>query len=316
MRYLYGPYVIDSDIRLPLSAATSNDAPKLTLRARTEPQKLEAVHWFHRFQFPDGRVHFALGKQSPEIYVINFPDAAVYWIHSHQGLIKWAEYRDIAIQTRYHLLLDQVIPRSLSAMGDTVLHASAVSVGKEALVFIGDSGAGKSTLSAHLGRTQSPLLSDDCLVIQEDSERVSAIASYPGLRLWPDSLGMMNVDENSLDMSSGYSRKRRLAVGSDVIEFYEQSIPIKSVFVLRNRHKDSDAQAVSIELVKAQEKVVNLIEHSFRLDITDRDHTVREFETLARLAGKLPMYWLSYPRRYDMLPAVQEAIMSHIRKTS
>jgi hypothetical protein len=64
-----------------------------------------------------------------------------------------------------------------------------------------------------------------------------------------------------------------------------------------------------------RERIAGLLSHSFRLDITDRERNAREFEMLTRLAEKLPMYRLSYPRRYDKLPAVRDAILAHVEET-
>src|SRR5262249_3845168 len=47
-----------------------------------------------------------------------------------------------------HLLIDQVVPLTLSHRGVPLLHASAVVVGGRTVAFVGPSGSGKSTLAA------------------------------------------------------------------------------------------------------------------------------------------------------------------------
>ena len=87
-----------------------------------------------------------------------------------------------------HLLLDHVLPRVLCLRGLLVLHASTLRAPDgRAVAFLGASGAGKSTLAASLVAAGWRLLADDALVIEGSEGRPTAVPTYPGLRLWPDS---------------------------------------------------------------------------------------------------------------------------------
>lgn len=91
-----------------------------------------------------------------------------------------------------HALLDQVIPRLLTATGSTVLHASGVVVDTHAVLFAGGSGAGKSTLAARCAGLGHRLLGDDAMVLEAVGGRWNVRAGYPGLRLWQDSIDMLD----------------------------------------------------------------------------------------------------------------------------
>lgn len=194
-----------------------------------------------------------------------------------------------------------------------MMHGGAVSINDNAILFLGESGQGKSTLSASFAAGGCAVLTDDCFLLKESENRISCVGSYPGIRLWPDTLAVLRVraDDLSLYGTASYNQKRRLCPNNKHIRFAVQPVYVRNAYVLGTSH----CETVSIKRLSAHEAVVSLVEHSFRLDITDRERNAREFDTLTRLAEKLPMYRLSYPRRYEMLPAVREAILAHLQET-
>ncbi|MBN1967602.1 MAG: hypothetical protein JW910_23300, partial [Anaerolineae bacterium] len=109
--------------------------------------------------------------------------------------------------------------------------------------------------------------------------------------------------------------KRRVNPENGNIQFCDGPVPVRHLYVLTPPDDSQNVESVNIEPLSVREGVIRLLECSFRLDITDRARNAREFETLTRLAERLPMYRLSYPRRYEMLPAVREAILAHSRDT-
>ncbi len=94
-------------------------------------------------------------------------------------------------ETIRHLLLDQALPMALARQGRIVLHGGAVQTGRGAVVVLGESGWGKSTLAAALARRGCPLLTDDCLLLEERDGQYHCEPSYPAVRLWPDSLSSL-----------------------------------------------------------------------------------------------------------------------------
>ncbi len=68
------------------------------------------------------------------------------------------------------LLIGSVPAWWLNLRGESILHASAVAVGDEALAFIGASGMGKSTLATLLCSAGATLITDDVLRLQSEKE--------------------------------------------------------------------------------------------------------------------------------------------------
>jgi hypothetical protein len=72
------------------------------------------------------------------------------------------------------------------------IHASAIRQGERLVLITGDSHAGKSTTLAGLQRKGYTVFSDDVVVLESIDSTVSAVASYPMIKLWDDTLEKMN----------------------------------------------------------------------------------------------------------------------------
>jgi len=75
-------------------------------------------------------------------------------------------------------LLGPVMALALHRRGVLVLHGSAVLIGGQAHVFLGDKGSGKSTTAAALVAAGFPLLSDDVIAIERTAN--GALLLHPG----------------------------------------------------------------------------------------------------------------------------------------
>src|SRR5690606_24332068 len=127
--------------------------------------------------------------------------------------------------------LDQSIPRLLAGMGRQVVHASLVNIGPGALAFVGRSGWGKSTLAALFHRRRYPALCDDCALLERRDARVIAAPSYPGFRLYVDSIAAAQVGFRSIGPVADYTDKQRI-IG---IETTQESLlpqPLRAIHVL------------------------------------------------------------------------------------
>jgi hypothetical protein len=86
-------------------------------------------------------------------------------------------------------IVGKAIGALLLQRGHFVLHASAVAVDGEAVLFCGPSGAGKSTLAAALVNEGYGFVSDDaCHIGFDEGGRPRVFSEGRALKLWPDSL--------------------------------------------------------------------------------------------------------------------------------
>ncbi len=227
-------HVIDSDIVLSLSAADRQRADhRFQVMAdgpsgRIHPRKAVQQH-----VVPDGSVWMSVARH-PLGYRFHFPALADFYVSQDGRDIRCSPAPSIPGHTIEHLLLDQVLPRVMSHHGRTVLHASAMKHGERAIIFLGDAGWGKSTLTASFCGMGLPLITDDCLLLDEGDEQVMGVGSYPGLRLWPDSLRSLDRHEDAHAHVSHYSSKQRLGLGEGDIQFYDQPLPVGHIMAGRS----------------------------------------------------------------------------------
>ena len=73
---------------------------------------------------------------------------------------------------------------------------------------------------------------------------------------------------------------------------------------------------VEFELLSPSEALIELVKHSFLLDIEEQAVLAQHFDRLARLVSRPIFYRLDYPRRYEALAQVRQAIIEHATEES
>ena len=274
-----------------------------TLGAR--PQVLLSQKPFHQWIFPDG-TDWTLFYRVDSGYMLRFPDLADFEV-SRDGrtAVAWP-VPGVSAGTVEHLHLNQVLPLALSRQGRLVLHASAVAFDGIGVAFTGESGRGKSTLAASFATTGARFLTDDGLQLDWLDEQCRIMPSHPSVRLWEDSQEALISQVVDLAPAVEYTTKARLLAG-DGMAFCDQPQPLRRVYFLG----EGVALSLIIEVVPPAEALMELVKNSFLLDIEEKESLVWHFDELVRLA-ELPIYYrIDYPRRYEDLPRVREAIIRH-----
>lgn len=203
-----------------------------------------------------------------------------------------------------HQLLDQVLPRVLEHLGHLMIHASTVLTPNGVVMFVADTGIGKSTLAASFEAAGAELLSDDCArVILGHDDGVRCLPTYRSLRLWSDSGDAIMPDTPSEPMARG-GDKRRVTLARTTVESPSE---IAAICVLAD--DDGSSQEITFSPVPAARAVSLLIGQCFRLDPTDAEATKRTFERCASVVECVPVVELAYPRDYDRLPEVRDAVL-------
>lgn len=260
---------------------------------------------FHQWIFPDGSrwaEFHRLGQQ----YLVRFPGLADFSV-SRDGLIVgcWPAPR-IPDETVQHLYLNQVLPLALSRQGKLVLHAGAVEVGGRGLAFAGASGQGKSTLTASFARSGFRFLTDDGLALTKVGSDWHIAPSHPSIRLWQDSEEALMPASASKAAPLQFTSKSRFLAGDEIV-LCDQPRPLHRMYFLGG----GNATEPVFEPLKPGEALIQLVENSFLLDVEERETLIAHFDELCSLVQLPAWYRLDYPRRFEDLPRVRQAILDH-----
>jgi hypothetical protein len=302
-------YTFHSDIHIPELAFAHRTPPEFTVRSfvRTD-DFLEPCNWLNHWYLSDGKVWLAFAKLETG-YLLRFPEFADFVVSTDGRTICCYSRADTPIETVRHLLLNQVIPGVLSHLGKTVLHASACVMPQGAIAFLGSTGAGKSTLATSFGLRGFYVLTDDCFLLEEQDGIVMGVPSYPGLRLWPDTVSALFAQEPTLHPLAHYTEKKRL-----LFEPLPPKAPIvlRGIYILAPQKEVKGLDDVTITPLTMREALIELIKNSFQLDVTDRERLAHAFRQHERVVKSVPFFRLTFPHEYVFLPTVHTAILDHL----
>lgn len=184
-------------------------------------------------------------------------------------------------------LLGPVLGVVLRLRGVTCLHASAVSIGGQAIAFVGVAGAGKSTTAALFARKGHAVLTDDIVALVEHERSFSVFPAYPYLNLWPGTLAMLAGGADSPLSESAATDKVRVPLDSNDSRFQRDALPLAAIYVLGERSTDS--RAPFIEVFPPQTAFMHLVANTYGNTILDSTMRAQEFRVLGQLAESLPI---------------------------
>jgi len=297
---------LESDLCLPELEGAKGHTPGIRfLMSCTALSDGEDCEWLHTWTLPDGTPWLTIGRQ-PRGYLLRFQamvDFAV--LRDAQEILCYAP-SDTPSETIRHLLLDQVLPLVLSWRGQLVVHGSAVLTPEGTVAFVGDSGSGKSTLASSFSGDGMAVLTDDCLLLEEDEGRLTAIPSYPGVRLWPDAaLNIFRGEPRPWTEVAHYTGKKRLAANAG-IRFCTWPTELLRVYFLS---APKDNATLRVEPLTPRETMLELVKYSYLIDASDRLRLRQDFERLGRFAVKPCFYRLAYSHDFSQLAEVRHAII-------
>ena len=260
---------------------------------------------FHEWTFPDGTLWTQFFR-SDVGYLLRFPDLADFQVSPDGLSVTCSPAPDVTDTTPHHLYLNQVLPLMLSKQGKLVFHASAVEIADGAVAFVAESGRGKSTLAASFAISGFRFLTDDGLVVEVSGRRYQALPSHPSIRLWEDSEAALIPPGAETAPALEFTSKSRFLAG-DAIAFCDQPRPLRRVYFLG----DGRASEITFQRMNAAEALVEWVKHSFLLDVEEKPLLASHFDEVAKLANQPIYYRLDYPRRFEDLVRVREAVAEH-----
>lgn len=311
-RYQICRLALESNIPLPelRTAVAGEELATFELRSQALPEPAPQ-QWSHHWQFPDGQVSLSIADYDYG-YLLRFPEKGDFHLSADGARIRGYAPPDRPLATTRHLLLDQVIPLALSLRGKLVMHASAVALPSGAVVLVGATGLGKSTLTASFCRQGFPLVADDGLVLEKAGKTLQCVPSYPGLRLWDDSLEGVFGLQPDLPPVAHYTTKMRLDAERGGVTFCEHPLPVRRIYFLTPAEQDGGSTHTTISPIPATQGFMELVRHAYCLDTRDQSRLRDRFQDFRQVVGMGLLRRLAYPRDLSLLPEVRRAILQDI----
>jgi hypothetical protein len=209
--------------------------------------------------------------------------------------------------------LGQVLSFALLKHGIEPLHSTAVVVDGGVVGFIGDCGYGKSSLGGAFLQAGYPLLTDDLLVLKEEGQDFLAYPGPPRIKLFPRIARRLLGEGITGSPMNSFTPKLVIPLGRDGGMCWSGAAPLRAIYVLTRPLKRSRSDRIAIRPLSPRRAVLELLRNTFNNIIVEPDRLRRQLDLAARLARKIPVRSLSFPRRLQRLPAVREAILSDLR---
>jgi hypothetical protein len=316
-RYIFFNHIVETDVYLPeLLELGEGDAQRICsdvkFQISSDQSELgRSREWSHHWLAPDKSVTLSLAKESDALF-LDFPHMARFAICNHGQLVTCYAQKTLSVATIRHLLLDQVLPRLFAHFYSlTVLHASFLSVEGNGVCFLADSGWGKSTMAAGFYGAGHIILTDDCVAVTKKNDQIIGTPAYRGIRLLPDS--MENMGDSFVGKGEAvaeYTSKKRIDLKNREVNIFD-SVPIKAFFLLTSPKVEAGYPKVKIQTVGGGQAMKELLKNSFCLDVHDGQWQKEHFLRMSGLTSSgLPIYSVSYPREYAMLPEVVNTIIA------
>lgn len=172
-----------------------------------------------------------------------------------------------------------------------VLHAGAIAVKNQSVIFAGHSGIGKSTLAAGFHQRGYPFLADDVCAIAVTDGKPTVIPGFPRLKLWADVLKKLDTDKNQLQSIRWTQGMEKYFL--PVAPGHDQPVPLTSVFILRS---SNNKKIIEIETLQKSEKINPLITNTYRMRFLEGlGGKIDHFQQCAAVAAKTSVYRVVRP---------------------
>ena len=262
-------------------------------RARATVRRAAAhTAWYQHLRLTDGREYLRWPKVC-EFLVASDGRRIISRLLGRTSPTTWRAY-----------LLSHVMSFALLKQGVESLHATAVVINGKAVAFLGDCGEGKSTLAAACLKAGATLLTDDLLVLEPAGNRLLAHPGTPHVKLMPRIAawlyGGRDVRWRSAPLHP-LTSKRIIAL--DAHSHTNAPTSLHAIYVLRRPRTPAGARIVRRSL-PARAAWYELTKGTFNPVVRDPDRLKTQFEWAGRLARRIPVKSLSYPRTLRALSEV------------
>jgi hypothetical protein len=187
-------------------------------------------------------------------------------------------------------------------------HATAGALDGCAVALLGQCGYGKSTLGAALARSGGSVLTDDMLVLSETPAGFLAQPGPPRIKLFPRVAERVMPGRPAGHPMNRLTAKRIISLGGTP----PAPVPLRAIVILVKPSTRRRGDGITIRRLAPWRGCLELIGGTFNAMVVEPARLTRQLDLAARIAARVPVFSLSYPRRLSRLPAVVGAVSSRL----
>ena len=326
MRYRYRLYglTLSSDECLPALEPFSEDSSPadVHLESRSTPD------WVRRARtLQSHRVHqleAIAGVNDPALVVTSYGEGS-FWSLSYSDGTEfmtdaaarhlWGTWKQPWTEDDFATyLLGPIMGFVLRCKGVTPLHASAVCIGGNGILFCGAAQTGKSTTAAALGLRGCPVLCEDIAALKLLDNHYWIEPGYPRVCLWPDSVEKLKGRSDAFPLLTPNWEKRYLPLDGVLASFEPERRPVEAIYLLAPGIEGNALPHV--EVMTPKQALLELLPHTYLNWLPDREHRAREFETLTHLVERVPVRRITRHFQPGQIDALCEAIIADVGERS
>lgn len=208
------------------------------------------------------------------------------------------------------ILVGPALGAILRLKGIVCLHSSVINIDGKAAAFIGRKRAGKSTMAATFVKNGYNAVADDVATVIIKDNRYHVVPGYPKVRLRPQSLSAI-LSGKAEDYQQVYTN--RDSRYTDVTNNFEaNSLPLGAIYVLNPIVGIGDIP--QIEPIIANQKMIQIMEHSFASYILNQELRKAEFSFIADLVKQIPVRKINFEHNLDLLDTNCAEIVKDFRQ--
>ena len=199
------------------------------------------------------------------------------------------------------ILARRVLPRVSSFFDRFPIHAASLSDGRGVTLLIGASGAGKSTLTAALAHRLGWMIFADDMSLLTDESGLVAYPTAPGVSVWQASQIGLALPPSECQPLQSYDGKVWFA---PTAARNLSPRPVRAVILLSHASGDR----IQTRRISGPSVLVTLARQLVAFNPRDHSHIRSLMGRLTRIVDRLPVYALSYPRDFRLLPLAIDSI--------
>jgi hypothetical protein len=214
------------------------------------------------------------------------------------------------------VLACQVAIFLLQRLGYPTLHASAVVVDGEAVVFLGHPGQGKSTLASSLLIRGAALLTDDALPLRLIGDRVYGAPGPPFMKLWEaTAVHGLRLRADELPPVAANHHKKLLGLFDGRYASAQEPAAIRAVYLIRRFDLvESSRSTIAFEPLAGRAALAALLEQTSPSACLHGTEWAGVLRLYGQLAGQARVAVLRYPTGFQHQTTVYERIMADIEQ--